>query len=137
MKKWTQEQLEKEGYKIENAKITSVDLSMADHGCLTLSMALEGDGWGCVYGGYCLGNGYVGAKPEHFKANGSGMIYLMRIMDTVDCDYFNDMKGKYVRVATKGWGGIIKIIGHITKNKWFDAESFFEDCKKEKIVEVD
>ena len=130
MKKWTQELLEEAGYKIENAQITSVDLSMADHGCLTLSMVLESGGWSCVYGGYCLGNGYVGAKPEYFKANGSGMIYLMRIMDTVNCDRFNSMTGKYVRVAIKGWGDTVKIIGHITKDKWFDAKSFFEDEKE-------
>lgn len=134
MKKWTQELLEEAGYKIENAQITSVNLSMADHGCLTLSMVLEGGGWGCVYGGYCLGNGYVGAKPEHFKANGSGMIYLMRIMDTVNCDCFNSMTGKYVRVAIKGWGDTVNIIGHITKDKWFDAKSFFEDEKEKEGV---
>lgn len=43
MKKYTQEQLTEAGYSIENALITNVDLSMADHGCLTLVMALEGD----------------------------------------------------------------------------------------------
>lgn len=37
------EQLVAAGYKIENAKITSVDLSMEDHGCLTLSMVLDGE----------------------------------------------------------------------------------------------
>ena len=132
MKNWTQTLLEKEGYKIENAKITSVDLSMADHGCMTLSMVLEGGGWGCVYGGYVLGKGYVGAEPEFFEANGSGMVYLMRIMDVMESDTFNRMKGKYVRIATKGWGDRVRIIGHITKDKWFDAESFFEDLKGDK-----
>ena len=38
MKQWTKEELEQAGYKIENAKITSVDLSMADHGVLCLSI---------------------------------------------------------------------------------------------------
>ena len=44
MKKYTQEQLTEAGYSIENALITNVDLSMADHGCLTLVMTLEGSG---------------------------------------------------------------------------------------------
>ena len=35
---YTEDKLREQGYKIENAKITSVDLSMADHGCLTLRM---------------------------------------------------------------------------------------------------
>ena len=49
------------GYRIENARIISADLTMEDHGCLTLYMTLEGSGFGCVYGGYCLGHGYLGA----------------------------------------------------------------------------
>ena len=68
MKKYTQEQLTEAGYSIENALITNVDLSMADHGCLTLAMTLEGGGWGVVYGGYCLGNGYLGADDDFFDA---------------------------------------------------------------------
>ena len=127
MKKYTQEQLTEAGYSIENALITNVDLSMADHGCLTLVMTLEGDGWGAVYGGYCLGKGYLGAKDDFFDGSAAGMEYLMRIMDTVGVEKFQDLKGKYVRVAAKGRGSSVKIIGNIIKDKWFDAETFFAD----------
>lgn len=130
MKKYTQEQLIESGYSIENALITNVDLSMADHGCLTLAMTLEGGGWGVVYGGYCLGKGYLGADDDFFDGSADGMEYLMRIMDTVGVEKFQDLKGKYVRVATKGWGDPVKIIGNIIKNKWFDAETFFADKKE-------
>lgn len=125
MKKWTKELLEEVGYEIENAKITSVDLSMEDHGCLTLKMTLDGGGWGCVYGGYVLGHGYVGAKE--FKGSAKGIEYLLRIMDVVEVGCFSQMKGKIVRVAVKGWGDSIKIIGNVIKDKWFDPESFFKD----------
>ena len=125
MKKYTQEQLIEAGYKIANALITNVDLSMADHGCLTLVMALEGDRWGAVYGGYCLGHGYLGAADDFFDGSAVGMEYLIRIMDTVGVEKFQDLKGKYIRVATKGWGDPVKIIGNIIKDKWFDAETFF------------
>ena len=101
MKKYTQEQLTASGYSIENALITNVDLSMADHGCLTLAMTLEGGGWGVVYGGYCLGKGYLGADDDFFDGSAAGMEYLMRIMDTVGVEKFQDLKGKYVRVANK------------------------------------
>ena len=127
MKKYTQEQLIESGYRIENALITNVDLSMADHGCLTLVMTLEGGGWGVVYGGYCLGKGYLGADDDFFDGSAAGMEYLIRIMDTVGVEKFQDLKGKYVRVADKGWGSSVKIIGNIIKNKWFDAETFFAD----------
>jgi hypothetical protein len=127
MKKYDYEQLIKEGYKIENAIIEDVDLSMADHGCLTLAMTLSGGGWGVVYGGYCLGNGYLGADDDFFSGSAAGMEYLIRIMDTVGVERFQNLKGKYVRVATKGLGSSVKIIGNIIKDQWFDAESFFVD----------
>ena len=131
MKKYTQEQLIESGYSIENALITNVDLSMADHGCLTLAMTLEGGGWGVVYGGYCLGKGYLGADDDFFDGSAAGMEYLIRIMDTVGVEKFQDLKGKYVRVANKGWGSSVKIIGNIIKDKWFDAETFFADKEED------
>ena len=131
---YTEDKLRELGYKIENAKITSVDLSMADHGCLTLSMGLDGGGWGCIYGGYSLGNGYVGA--DTFKGSAMGMEYIMRIMDTMDSETLNDLVGRYVRVATKGWGSEIKIIGNILKDKWFDPVSFFKEYEVSRNVEA-
>ena len=131
MKKYTQEQLIESGYSIENALITNVDLSMADHGCLTLAMTLEGSGWGVVYGGQCLGKGYLGADDDFFDGSAAGMEYLIRIMDTVGVEKFQDLKGKYVRVANKGWGSSVKIIGNIIKDKWFDAETFFADKEED------
>ena len=125
MKKYTQEQLIEAGYTIENALIESVDLSMADHGCLTLAMTLKGSGWGVVYGGYCLGKGYLGADDNFFSGSASGIEYLMRIMDTVGVERFQNLKGKYVRVATKGLSNPVKIIGNIIDDKWFDAENIF------------
>lgn len=125
MKKYTQDELTDLGYRIENALITNADLSMADHGCLTLSITLDGGGWGVVYGGYCLGHGYLGA--DNFDGSASGLESIMRIMDVVGVERFQDLKGKYVRVATKGWGSSVKIIGNILRDKWFDAETFFAD----------
>lgn len=125
MKDWTTAQLIEAGYKIENCKISFVDLSMADHGCITLSIGLEGAGWGVVYGGRCLGYGYLGA--ENFDSSPNAMEYIMRIMDVVGCERFNSMGGKYIRVATKGWGSKVDIIGNVIEDKWFDQSSFFND----------
>lgn len=130
MKKYTQEQLIETGYKIENALIESVDLSMADYGSLTLAMTLKAGSWGVVYGGYCLGKGYLGADDDFFSGSAAGMEYLIRIMDTVGVESFQCLKGKYVRVATKGWGDTVKIIGNIIEDKWFDAETFFVDKRE-------
>ena len=111
--------------KTENAKITSVSLSMADHGCLTFMVYLEGGGWGCGYGGYCIGTGYLGA--DEFKAsNGYGLEAMMRIMDTVGVEKWEDLPGKYVRVKTEGFNGI-DIIGNLIKDKWFNIREFFAE----------
>lgn len=130
MKNYDYDQLVEAGYRIENALIEKVDLSMADHGCFTLAMTLAGGGWGVVYGGYCLGHGYLGA--EEFSGSASGLESIMRIMDTVGVERFQDLKGKYVRVAIKGWSGPVKIIGNILRDKWFDIETFFSDKENNK-----
>ena len=127
MRLWTSQKLIEEGYEIDNALITRVDLSMADHGVLVLELTLEGGGWGCVFGGEVIGKGYLGAKDDYWEGYASGTEYIMRIMDVVGAERFNDLKGKYVRVAHKGWSSSIKIIGNILREKWFDAESFFTD----------
>ena len=127
MKKFTEDKLKELGYKLLNAKVEDVSLNMRDCGALTLSITLNGGGWGVVYGGYCLGKGYLGADDKFFSGSAKGMESIMRIMDVVGVEALEDMKNKYVRVASKGLGSSVKIIGNIISDKWFDYESFFED----------
>ena len=63
------------------------------------------------------------------KVQKAGLEAIMRIMDVVGVDDLIEMKGKHVRVATKGLGHSVKIIGNFIKDEWFDYESFFEDEK--------
>lgn len=109
---------------IVNARITDAELSMADHGCLTMWLTLEGEGWGIGYGGYCLGKGYLGA--DTFEGSAKSLEYIMRIMDTVGVERFSDLKGKYVRMVNPGLGGCADIIGNIIEDKWFSAKDFFK-----------
>ena len=115
---------------ILNAKITSVSISMADHGCLTFGLCLEGGGWGVTFGGYCIGHGYLGANK--FSAeSGDGLEAMMRIMDTVGVDRWEDLKDRYIRAEVNSWGSGVTKIGNITKDKWFDIKEFFETKVKE------
>lgn len=50
----------------------------------------------------------------------------MKIMDTVGQSELSKLKGQYIRVAHKGCGSSVKIIGNIVKDKWFDYEKHFE-----------
>lgn len=109
--------------------IDHVDISMKDYGVAVLQMGLKGSGYGCVYGGYVLGHGHLGAK--NFDGSNAGMESILRIMDVVGVDTFTDIKGKYIRAATKGCGDSLKIIGNILEDKWFDIKSFFDDKRNE------
>ena len=126
---WSESLLKESGYRIGNSLIESADLSMRNCCCLDMSLTLSGQVNVC-FGGYCLGKGYLGAKDDFWKGSAAGLEYIMRIMDVVGVDSFQELKGKYVRVAHKGLGSSVKIIGNITKEKWFDAESFFKDKKE-------
>lgn len=129
MKIWTEEELINDGNRLRNAEITNVSLNFKDHGVLTLDLTLSGGGWGVVFGGYVLGRGYLGAK--NFVGYASGLEAIMRIMDVVGVDDLTEMKGEHVRVATKGLGDSVKIIGNFIKDEWFDYGSFFDDKKQE------
>ena len=128
MKKWTKQLLVEDGNELFNAEITNVSLNFRDYGSLTLDISLCGEGNGLVYGGHVLGKGYLDSKT--FTGSASGLEAIMRIMDVVGVEDLMDMKGEYVRVAYKGLGSSVKIIGNIIKDKWFDYGSFFDDKEK-------
>lgn len=127
------EKLLADGYSIENAKITSVSITMADHGCLCYRIMLEGDVWGCAFGGYTIGHGRLGAKDSEFKAEtGNGIVAMMRIMNVVGVSKWEDLEGQFVRVAMPDdWGISIPIIGNILSDKWFDQKKFFAECRND------
>lgn len=110
--------------RIENAKITSTSISMADHGCLVISFSIEGCGWGCSVGGWRNGVGSLGAKT--WKGWGSAVVAMMKIMDTVGVYRWEDLKGKLIRVEIPGPGACsIYKIGNVIEDKWFDLKDFY------------
>lgn len=117
---------------IKNAKITNVSITMEDHGCLTFYLSLESEGFGCNYGGYCIGHGYLGAKPDEFcSESGSGLEAMMHIMNVVGVSRWEDLEGKYCRIKDADWGSSITSIGNILKDQWFDIDDFFKQRKKQ------
>lgn len=117
---------------IRNARIESVSITMADHGCLTYWLYLDGGGWGVGVGGYCIGKGYLDAK-DFDGVNKYGIESMMRIMDTVGVSRWEDLTGKYIRAEINGWGDSVTKIGHIIKDKWFDLREFFTSHADEEV----
>lgn len=136
MKKWTEEMLRAEGYRVWNAVIKNVDLVFDEYGCIHSKLFLDGCGLCVDYGAsYILGikteTKTEYGKDSKFSCTSAGMEAIMRILDTIGEDNYCNLKGKYVRVATKRLGDVVKIIGNIFDDKWFDYESFFKDGENE------
>lgn len=98
---------------IVNAKITGTMLGVEDHGIFSSYVYLEWDGGGVGFGGYVLGG------P-------SGIDFIREILEVVGVEKWEDLKGKYVRVDTGGWGRPVTAIGNILKDKWLNPKEFFE-----------
>jgi hypothetical protein len=119
--------------KTQNAIITSVDLSIEDHGSLTACVFLEFDGGGQGFGGHAL---YL---PKSFKHHNEGGNYaghfLFRVMEIAGVEHWDKLVGKAIRVRhdVKGesiLGATIHSIGHIVKNDWFNPEEEFKALDK-------
>ena len=114
--------------KIRNFRIIDTSLTMEDNGCLTFYLTISGGGWGCSVGGYVLGHGYLSA--DDFVGSADGLECLMRIMDVVGVESWEDLKGKCIRAEFENFGSSIHKIGNITEEKWFDIKEFFAQRNK-------
>lgn len=115
---------------IENAKITATMLGKEDHGIFTCGLTVEGNGWGCMFGGYALDT--PNKEKGKREATAIGLQAIMELLETLEVDEWEQLKGRYVRVETSGWGGKITKVGHLIKDKWFSFEEVFNREKQEK-----
>lgn len=114
-----------------NAKITKTQLGcLHDRGIMTFWIHLEFDGCGQGFGGYCL-DSYCQEKQTRVQTTLTGeMIY--GILEALDLDSWEDLKGKYVRavVNSRGLGQKLLGIGHIVNNKFFMIEDWLSNYKE-------
>lgn len=109
---------------IVNAQIKSTSLGAGDAPCFTCYLHLEFDGGGVSFGGYSLDK----FDKELDKRIGVGMSidFIQEIMDVVGVSTWEQLKGKYIRLDTEGWGGRALGIGNLLKDKWVYPEEFFK-----------
>lgn len=110
---------------VENGIIKSLSISNGDHGCLTAWLNIEFDGGGCGFGGYMLGKADGGNLDAPGNYAGE---FLVRCMNTVGQEKWEDLKGRPVRVLHEGIGGTIVAVGHYLKDDWFCPRKEFEKC---------
>jgi hypothetical protein len=111
---------------IVNMKITSTNLGLEDHGIMTFSLTLEGDGYFQSYGGYALDNYESGAERRIGTA--FGMECIKRIMETVGVEKWEDLRGKGVR-AERVDGSIVAIMNLYTSKHRLNVSELFESMK--------
>lgn len=117
---------------IENCKITSTSLGNFDHGIMTLFLHLEGDGWGCGFGGYALDE-WKEEKRDRVDIPLFGW-FIRRIFETLEVDTWENLKGMYIRASIEGPGGGVLAIGHLIKDKWFEPKKEIEEYLNESKI---
>lgn len=110
---------------IINAKITGTSLGWEDHGILTAWITLEMDGSGISMGGFALDEWDEGLDRRIDKQGLTGE-YIRAVLETLELEKWEDLKGTYVRLDSEGWGGRALGIGHLMKDKWFRPDEFFK-----------
>jgi len=107
---------------IKNAIIESTHLGNESHGIFSSMLHLN-------YGGLCQGfGGYgfdkpikdSGGKFERREGTAYGCEFIMRILETLEVETWEKLKGTHLRVDTER--NKIHGIGHIIKDKWFYPE---------------
>ena len=100
---------------IKNAKITSANISLEDHGILTCYLMLDYGGSGQGFGGYAL-DGYNKALDKRV-GTAWGMEYIRRLIELFDVEHFANLKGLPCRVEAS-YDKILRI-GHFIDDEWF------------------
>ncbi len=97
-----------------NAYIGRADLYLDEIGCLTVLLALEGDGWTSTVGGYSLKED---TKPDSPDKTG---FFVKRLLEVFDKNWFSELKDLPCRVLVED--GEVRSIGHFLKECWFTPE---------------
>lgn len=117
---------------IENAVIESTFLGFEGHGILTFVLGLQGKGWGVGFGNIALDQ--WSDEEQRRVAHHKSMECIAKILEVVGVDRWEDLNGKYVRIASHegsegqsriGLGSTITHIGNIVENRWLDLDEMF------------
>lgn len=100
-----------------NARIEKTMIGVEDHGIMTCYLYLRQEGAGQPFGGFALDGPYDHEKKER-KPNAYCGLWIKRILEVVGVSKWEDLPGKYVRVAGEEWGRIDGI-GNIIEDRWF------------------
>lgn len=123
---------------IKNARIDSTKLGTEDHGLFTFSLGLDYGGSFQHFGGIGLDNPPKDKTKLPFKRQPTayGMDCIVRILETVGVESWEDLKNKYVRAEVKN-GYIVGLINILDDDKVFYPKKLYEEEYKELTEIID
>lgn len=104
----------------KNAIITRIKITNEDHGILSIWIYLDFGNCTQGFGGYSLFKTNSHAKDT----KGYTGHFIDRCLSIGGVKCWDDLKGKTIRVRRDK--GLIKEIGHIVNNSWFNPSKEFE-----------
>lgn len=107
---------------IKNATITHTSLGRESHNIFTCSITLDYGGSGQGFGGYAFDT--YDTTLEKRVGSAYGMIFIMTLLETLELNSWEDLKGSHVR-ADASMNKVLRI-GHFLKDKWFDPEQVID-----------
>lgn len=119
---------------IKNAIIESTSISTDDHGILTAWLNLDYGDSGQGFGGYVLykpGSLLKGKIEAQYTGH-----FIDRCMQIAGVSKWEDMRGKPIRVRCGGLGEMIKSIGHILHDDWFNPSEDFKTAERRNKMET-
>lgn len=108
--------------------IESTSLGSLSHGIMSAYLSVRGDGWGISVGGYALD---TPAKKDgefsHREGTGYGLDHIMRLIETVGAETWEDCVGKNVIVLFNGSTGLGEMAVGIANISDEDKVMIFKD----------
>lgn len=113
---------------IANAQIDGTSLGFEDHGFFTANLYFDAGSWHIGLGSYIFDQ-YDKDKARRIDTTGMGTEFIKRILETLEVDKWESLKGKFVRIETEGVNAATKVVGvgHLIKDQWFRPQEFFEE----------
>jgi hypothetical protein len=105
-----------------NAQIKSTKLGFIANGICSFDLILDIQGGS----GVCVGGWALDGPNKEKRRVGSayGMSVIMRILEVVGVDTWEELKGKYIRIKDCLPGDRVTSIGNLMKEEWIDFENY-------------
>lgn len=112
---------------ILNGIIEGTTLGYNDHKIFSFYLMIKFDGSVQGFGGYTLDDIPLKSMGNR-QPTKYGMAVLMKILQVLNVDNWEDLNGTSVRVERKD--GLLVRLGHFLKDDWVDCIKIFEECEE-------